>query len=205
MAERLYPFIESLARDKSVAVRAVNIQCLLALLNTHRDKAVELFIETCEGNEALWTLDLVEDFLYHATFTHYTVLRPLLHKMLATARTRLQDAQRTDNSMETRFDCAYTAIRAVADAALHAQGWRTSTSKPGHHQTTIGCLVHTLGVSPATVRVLDALRKQRNLSDYDGELVTEQALRECLQQAQTLSELAQQKLAPLLNKNASGA
>ena len=132
----------------------------------------------------------------------------LLQKMLATAHTRLQDAQRTDNSTETRFDCAYTAIRALADAALHAQGWRTSTSKPGHHQTTIGCLVHTLGVSPATVRVLDALRKQRkqrNLSDYDGELVTEQALRECLQQAQTLSELAQQKLAPLLNKNAPGA
>ena len=132
----------------------------------------------------------------------------LLQKMLATAHTRLQDAQRTDNSTETRFDCAYTAIRAVADAALHAQGWRTSTSKPGHHQTTIGCLVHTLGVSPATVRVLDALRKQRkqrNLSDYDGELVTEQALRECLQQAQTLSELAQQKLAPLLSKTAPGA
>jgi hypothetical protein len=31
-------------------------------------------------------------------------------------------------------------------------------------------------VSPATVRVLDALRKQRNLSDYDGELVTDEAL-----------------------------
>lgn len=129
----------------------------------------------------------------------------LLQKMLTTAHTRLQDAQRTDNSTETRFDCAYTAIRAVADAALHAQGWRTSTSKPGHHQTTLQCLTHTLGVSPATVRVLDALRKQRNLSDYDGELVTEQALRECLQQAQALSQLAQQKLAPLLHKNASGA
>jgi hypothetical protein len=60
----------------------------------------------------------------------------LLRKMLATARTRLQDAQRTDNSLETRFDCAYTAIRAVADAALLAQGWRTATSN-GHHQTTM--------------------------------------------------------------------
>ena len=129
----------------------------------------------------------------------------LLQKMLATAHTRLQDAQRTSNSPETRFDCAYTAIRAVADAALHASGWRTSTSKPGHHQTTLQCLSHTLGVSPATVRVLDALRKQRNLSDYDGELVTDQALLECLQQAQALSLLAQQKLAPLVNKNASGA
>jgi hypothetical protein len=125
----------------------------------------------------------------------------LLRKMLATARRRLQDAQRTDNSTETRFDCAYTAIRAVADAALLAQGWRTSTSKPGHHQTTIGCLVHTLGASPTTVRVLDALRKQRNLSDYDGELVTDQALHECLQQAAALLQLAEQQLQPLTNKN----
>ena len=129
----------------------------------------------------------------------------LLQKMLATAHTRLQDAQRTSNSPETRFDCAYTAIRAVADAALHASGWRTSTSKPGHHQTTLQCLTHTLGVSPATVRVLDALRKQRNLSDYDGELVTDQALLECLQQAQALSVLAQKKLTPLMIKTAPGA
>jgi hypothetical protein len=118
----------------------------------------------------------------------------LFQKIMTTARTRLQDAQRTENSLETRFDCAYTAIRAVADAALLAQGWRTATSKPGHHQTTLQCLVHTLGVSPATVRVLDALRKQRNLSDYDGELVTDQALNECLQQADTLCRLAEQQL-----------
>ena len=127
----------------------------------------------------------------------------LLRKMLATAHNRLQDAQRTDNSTETRFDCAYTAIRAVADAALLARGWRTSTSKPGHHQTTIACLVHTLGVSPATVRVLDALRKQRNLSDYDGELVTAEALKECLHQANSLINLAARQLQVFLNKNTS--
>ena len=124
----------------------------------------------------------------------------LLQKMLNSARSRLQDARRTDNSPETRFDCAYSTIRAVADAALLAQGWRTSTSKPGHHQTTIGCLVHTLGVSPVTVRVLDALRKQRKLSDYDGELVTEQALNECMHQAESLCHLADQQLLPLLSK-----
>lgn len=125
-----------------------------------------------------------------------------LQKMLASARTRLQDAKRADNSPETRFDCAYTAIRAVADAALLAQGWRTSTSKPGHHQTTINCLVHTLGVSNATVRVLDALRKQRNLSDYDGEQITDQALQECLKQAQALVQMAEQKLQSLTQQKA---
>lgn len=122
----------------------------------------------------------------------------LLQKMLATARSRLQDARRTDNSTETRFDCAYTAIRAMADAALHARGWRTSANRPGHHQTTLQCLVHTLDVTPATVRVLDALRKQRNLSDYEGEMVTEQALQECLQQAQALLRLVDDKLRPHL-------
>ena len=52
----------------------------------------------------------------------------LLEKMLNVAHSRLQDAQRTDNSMETRFDCAYTAIRAVADAALLKQGFREVVS-----------------------------------------------------------------------------
>ena len=114
----------------------------------------------------------------------------LMARMLATARSRLIDAHRSENSAETRFDCAYTAIRAIADAALLAHGYRTSTSKPGHHQTTIQCLTHTLGVSVGVVRVLDALRKQRNLSDYDGESITGQALVECIEQALRLQELA---------------
>lgn len=114
----------------------------------------------------------------------------LLEKMLNVAHSRLQDAKRADNSMETRFDCAYTAIRAVADAALLKQGFRTSTSKPGHHQTTLQCLVHTLGVEPSTVRVLDSLRKQRNLTDYDGELITNSLLKECVDQAESLLALA---------------
>jgi hypothetical protein len=114
----------------------------------------------------------------------------LLVKMLNVAHSRLQDAKRADNSMETRFDCAYTAIRAVADAALLKQGFRTSTSKPGHHQTTLQCLVHTLGVEPSTVRVLDSLRKQRNLTDYDGELITNSLLKECVDQAESLLAVA---------------
>ena len=59
----------------------------------------------------------------------------LLQKMLNVAQSRLEDAIRLDNSMETRFDCAYTAIRAVADVALLKRGYRTSTSKPRWLQT----------------------------------------------------------------------
>ena len=114
----------------------------------------------------------------------------LVKRMLASATQRLRDAELVQNSDETRFDCAYTTIRVVADMGLHLNGFRTSTSKPGHHQTAVQCLEHTLGVSVATVRVLDGLRKQRNLTDYDGELVTQAALQECLHQAQALLQTA---------------
>ena len=120
--------------------------------------------------------------------------QPLLEKMLTVASSRLQDALRKDNSMETRFDCAYTAIRAIADAALLKQGFRTSTSKPGHHQTTLQCLALTLSVDASTIRILDSLRKQRNLTDYDGELITESLLQECILQASSLLKLAQHAL-----------
>jgi hypothetical protein len=118
--------------------------------------------------------------------------KDLALRMLASAQQRLRDAEFIQNSDETRFDCAYTAIRTVADIGLHLNGFRTSTSKPGHHQTAIACLTHTLGVDEATVRVLDGLRKQRNLTDYDGELVTAAVLRECLLQAHALLKRAEQ-------------
>ena len=88
----------------------------------------------------------------------------LLQKMLGVAQSRLEDAMRQDNSMETRFDCAYTAIRAVADIGLHIKGFRTSTSKPGHHQTAIQSLTLTVALDAKVVVVLDGLRKQRNIS-----------------------------------------
>jgi hypothetical protein len=44
------------------------------------------------------------------------------------------------------------------------------TSKPGHHQTAIQTLPLTVGLPQAKVVVLDALRKQRNLSDYSDDL-----------------------------------
>jgi hypothetical protein len=115
----------------------------------------------------------------------------LVKRMLASATQRLRDAELTQNSDETRFDCAYTTIRVIADIGLHLSGFRTSTSKPGHHQTAVQCLEHTLGVHNATVRVLDGLRKQRNLTDYDGELVTNAALQECLHQAKALLTTAE--------------
>jgi hypothetical protein len=104
-------------------------------------------------------------------------------KLLAAAQRNIQDAQLTALSAENRFDAAYKAIMQLAMAALHANGYRTLTSKPGHHQTAIQTLPLTVGLPQAQVIVLDALRKQRNLADYSGDLVPNSAVTACLQGA----------------------
>jgi hypothetical protein len=71
---------------------------------------------------------------------------------------------------------------------LQANGYRTLTSVPGHHQTMIQSLVKTIGIEPGQMVVLDALRKQRNVSDYSGDTVPESAARECLSRAEHLLE-----------------
>ena len=107
-------------------------------------------------------------------------------KLLAAAQRNIDDAQLAGLSAENRFDAAYKAIMQLAMVALHANGFRTLTSKPGHHQTAIQTLTLTVGLQQAQVIVLDALRKQRNLSDYSGDLVPDSAVTACLDGAQTL-------------------
>ena len=70
--------------------------------------------------------------------------------------------------------------------ALWVNGYRTSTSQPGHHQTAIQTLPTTIGLEQSTVIVLDALRKQRNVSDYEGDPVSDQAVIECIKQSEEL-------------------
>ena len=74
----------------------------------------------------------------------------------------------------------------LAMLALNANGYRTLTSKPGHHQTAIQALTLTVTLAPEKVRLLDAMRKLRNLSDYSGDLIPDAAVAECLAAAQDL-------------------
>ena len=110
----------------------------------------------------------------------------LVQRILAAARQQLKDAHLEQASNETRFDCAYNAIRASADIGHLINGFRRSTGRPGHHQTAIQCLAHTLYIDDPTIRLLDGLRKQRSGPNYDGDMVTTGALSECLRQAKSL-------------------
>lgn len=107
-------------------------------------------------------------------------------KLMAAALRNIADAQLAGLSTENRFDAAYKAIMQLAMVALNANGYRTLTSKPGHHQTAIQSLPSTVGLAQGKVIVLDALRKQRNLSDYSGDLVPDAVAAECLASASDL-------------------
>ncbi len=126
-------------------------------------------------------------------------------RLLASAERNLADARLRELSNDNRFDAAYKTIMQCAMVGLWANGYRTVTSQPGHHQTALQALPKTLGTAADTVIVLDALRKQRNLNDYEGDPVTDAAVRECLAQAEALLTHTRQWLqrhrADLLSEN----
>ena len=109
-----------------------------------------------------------------------------VQRLLAAAARNLADAQIAQLSSENRFDAAYKCILQCAMLGLWARGYRTSTSQPGHHQTALQALPLTMGLPTDTTIVLDALRKQRNLSDYEGDPVSDGVVTACLAQAHAL-------------------
>lgn len=52
----------------------------------------------------------------------------------------------------------------------------------------IQLLSKTIKIDSSTIIVLDALRKQRNIADYSGDIVPESAVRDCIAQAEKLLE-----------------
>ena len=109
-----------------------------------------------------------------------------VQRLLAAAERNLADAQLQALSAENRFDAAYKCILQCAMLGLWARGYRTPTSQPGHHQTTLQCLPLTMGLPGDVIIVLDALRKQRNQNDYEGDPVGTAVVTECLAQAHHL-------------------
>ncbi|MGH8160454.1 MAG: DNA-binding protein [Rhodanobacter sp.] len=118
-----------------------------------------------------------------------------VQRLLTAATRNLADARVEGISDETRFGAAYKAIMQCALVGLMANGYRPSTSMPGHHQTMIQTLSLTLDVPREQWIVMDALRKKRNVNDYSGDLMEPESLRECIAQADTLLKHLSQWLA----------
>lgn len=109
-----------------------------------------------------------------------------IKRLVTAAERNIADSKITATSSENRFDAAYKAIMQIANAALQANGYRTLTSKPGHHQTMIQLLSQTLGANNNTIILLDIMRKQRNVADYSGDIIPESTMNACIIQAEKL-------------------
>ncbi len=79
--------------------------------------------------------------------------------------------------------------------ALWANGCRPSKSKPGHHQTMIQSLVHSIGLDRDQMLLLDTFRVKRNAIDYTGDDVDETSVDECTEAADNLLRHVAQWLA----------
>jgi hypothetical protein len=78
---------------------------------------------------------------------------------------RLKDAEKHENSLESRFDLAYGAAHALCLAALRHQGYR-----PSKRYIVFQVLPDTLGLGPEVWRVLSKCHDMRNRTEYEGSL-----------------------------------
>ena len=97
---------------------------------------------------------------------------------------RLNDAQRPELSLESRFDLAYNASHALALAALRINGFRSE-----NRYLVFQSLAHTLELPAAEWRVLALCHDRRNLAEYEGTIeIDEQLLTDLLRITVSLAE-----------------
>jgi hypothetical protein len=109
-----------------------------------------------------------------------------IQRLLAAAEVSLKDARRKELSASSRFDLAYKSLTQSALTALLANGYRPSTSEPGHHQTILQTLPKTIGLKPERLKLFDVLRRARNAADYEGVPVEDGKLDACIEAARQL-------------------
>jgi hypothetical protein len=79
---------------------------------------------------------------------------------------RLNDAERESNSLDSRFDLAYSAAHALCLAALRHHGFRSSK-----RYIVFQVLPDTLGLGPEVWRVLSKAHDTRNRTEYVADKV----------------------------------
>ena len=91
--------------------------------------------------------------------------------LLRSAIDRLTDAHSSMLSFASRFDLAYNAAHALGLAALRRQGYRSDK-----RYLVFQCLVHTLDIGKAQVRLFALCHERRNLAEYEGYMDVDEAL-----------------------------
>lgn len=113
-----------------------------------------------------------------------TPLQPELDGLYRSGVSRLDDAERTELSFDSRFDLAYNAAHALALYALRRAGYRTD-----RRYVVFQALPHTAGLSTGHWRVLAKAHERRNSAEYEGHLERDdQLLEDVIECARTLVE-----------------
>lgn len=98
-----------------------------------------------------------------------------LEGLVRSGNRRLTDAERSELSLESRFDLAYNAAHALALAALRATGYR-----PESRHLAFQRLQHTIDIPNEQWRVLDQAHHKRNLAEYEREMDVDEHLVEAM-------------------------
>jgi hypothetical protein len=115
-----------------------------------------------------------------------------LDGLLRSGSRRLVDAERTELSLESRFDLAYNAAHALALVALRASGYRSES-----RYLVFQCLQHTIDLPNELWRVLDQAHRKRNLAEYEGEMdVDEQLVEAMLRVARNIAHRVTELIQP---------
>lgn len=91
--------------------------------------------------------------------------------LVRSALARLKDAENPANSLDSRFDLAYSAAFGLSLAALRHKGFR-----PIKRFIVFQVLPDTLGVGPEVWRVLDKCHSTRNRTEYEGAMEIDRRL-----------------------------
>lgn len=114
-----------------------------------------------------------------------------VERLLRAARQSLSDAGCEQITAPTRFDAAYEAIMQAAIAALLAIGYRTTSSRGGHHTIAIQSLAVTIALDRERLSELDRYRRRRNANDYYGEPIDVASAQACAAAAARLLKEAE--------------
>ena len=109
----------------------------------------------------------LQQWLDNSWIKKITTSREAIRGFLSIADREIADASLDGMSPDGKFDHAYSAVRCLCDAALHACGYGASKGS-GAHERVIGSLKFSLGDEWAEdVDFLDFCRRRRNQTIYD--------------------------------------
>jgi hypothetical protein len=107
----------------------------------------------------------------------------------------MKDASVEGISDDLRFYTTFNAVLALANIALRASGYR-STTQPAHHMRTIETLEYTVQADNKTIRKIMAFSKKRNVASYDSAgSISNEELKQILSTAESLQQTVETWLA----------